>query len=77
MNTVLIIARHHLLRLIRRPVLVLFLAAVPLTLAFVESAAFGPPAGAGALAPIPILLVDEDHSPSSQALAACVHGWDR
>jgi ABC-2 type transport system permease protein len=72
MITILIVARHHLLRLFRRPALVLFLAAVPLTLAFVESAAFGPPAGPGTLAPVPILLVDEDRTSSSQALGACV-----
>src|SRR5262245_10941883 len=68
-----IVAAHHLRRLVRRPALVLFLTAVPLTLAIVESAAFGPAATPdGAPAPVPVLFADEDQSGASRALEACV-----
>ena len=72
-SPIFIVAAHHLRRLIRRPVLVLFLTAVPLTLALVESAAFGPAAAAGgALPAVAVLFADEDRSAASQALEACV-----
>jgi len=70
---IVIVAAHHLRRLVRRPALVLFLTAVPLTLAFVESAAFGPTAAInGAPPPVPVLFADEDRSGASRALEACV-----
>jgi hypothetical protein len=54
-SPIVIVAAHHLRRLIRRPALVLFLTAVPLTLAFVESAAFGPATTAnGTPPPVPV-----------------------
>jgi ABC-type multidrug transport system permease subunit len=72
-SPIVIVAAHHLRRLVRRPALVLFLTAVPLTLAFVESAAFGPAASAnGAPPPVPVLFADEDQSGASRALEACV-----
>ena len=72
-SPIVIVAAHHLRRLVRRPVLVLFLTAVPLTLAFVESAAFGPAATtSGAPPPVPVLFADEDQSGASKALEACV-----
>jgi ABC-type multidrug transport system permease subunit len=56
----LIIARHHLVRIVRSPGLILILLAVPVTLAAIEYAAFGPTVASGRLPPIKILVLDED-----------------
>src|SRR5215471_20578554 len=58
----LIIARHHLTRIIRSPGLVLLLIAIPITLAALEYAAFGPTVAAGKLPPIKVLVLDEDRT---------------
>src|SRR5436190_9563785 len=58
--TPLLIAAHHLRRIVRSPGLILILAAVPLTLAAIEYAAFGPTVASGRLPPITILVLDED-----------------
>lgn len=70
-TAILIIAGHHIRRLVRRPGLVLFLAAVPLTLAFIESAAFSTAPRSGGAPPVPVLFADEDHSDASRAMEAC------
>jgi ABC-type multidrug transport system permease subunit len=56
----LIIARHHLLRIARSPGLILILLAIPVTLAGIEYAAFGPTVASGKLPPIKVLILDED-----------------
>ncbi len=61
MNT-LVIARHHLFRIVRSPGLIVILLAIPLTLAGIEYAAFGPTVASGKLPAIKVLLLDEDHS---------------
>ena len=58
--TALIIARHHLVRMVRNPWLIVILAAVPVTLAIIEYAAFGPTIASGKLPPITVLVLDED-----------------
>jgi ABC-type multidrug transport system permease subunit len=62
MTNALIIARHHLLRIVRSPGLVLLLLAIPVTLAALEYAAFGPTIAAGKLPPITVLVLDEDRT---------------
>src|SRR5262245_7803373 len=62
MTNALIIARHHLLRIVRSPGLVLVLLAIPVTLAALEYAAFGPTIAAGKLPPITVLILDEDRT---------------
>ncbi|HYT74450.1 MAG TPA: ABC transporter permease, partial [Vicinamibacterales bacterium] len=57
-----IIARYHLLRVFRNPGLILILLAIPVTLAVIEYAAFGPTVASGKLPPIKVLLLDEDTS---------------
>ena len=64
----LIIARHHLLRIFRSPGLILILLAVPVTLAGIEYAAFGPTVASGKLPPIKVLVLDEDRTLVSGAL---------
>jgi ABC-type multidrug transport system permease subunit len=63
-----IIARHHLLRIFRNPGLILILLAVPVTLAVIEYAAFGPTVASGKLPPIKVLVVDEDKTLASGAV---------
>jgi hypothetical protein len=58
----LIIARHHLLRIVRSPGLIVILLAIPLTLAGIEYAAFGPMVASGKLPPIKVLILDEDRT---------------
>jgi ABC-2 type transport system permease protein len=65
MRAVLLIARHHLYRIVRNPGLIVLLLAVPLTLALLEYAAFGRTAAAGKLPPIRVLFLDEDRSLAS------------
>ena len=65
---------HYLRRLVKRPGLVLFLTAVPVSLALVEFWAFGPSAGGkpgGAAGAVPVIFVDLDHGVSSRWLASC------
>jgi ABC-2 type transport system permease protein len=64
----LIIARHHLLRIFRSPGLILILLAVPVTLAGIEYAAFGPTVASGKLPPIRILVLDDDKTLVSGAV---------
>ncbi len=61
-----VIALHHLGRLARRPGLVLLLVAVPVTLAFIEYAAFGSGVASGKLPPMRVLFIDEDGSFASR-----------
>jgi ABC-type multidrug transport system permease subunit len=72
MRTTLIVARHHLRRLLRRPWLVVFLAAVPLSLVFIESAAFGPAVAAVGMPAVPVLFADQDGTPASRSMEGCV-----
>ncbi|OFW12174.1 MAG: hypothetical protein A3H96_01495 [Acidobacteria bacterium RIFCSPLOWO2_02_FULL_67_36] len=58
----LVIACHHLFRIVRSPGLILILLAIPLTLAGIEYAAFGPTVASGRLPPIKVLVLDEDRS---------------
>ena len=51
MSPSLIIARHHLRRVVRKPGLILLLLAIPLTLSLIEYGAFGQTAAAGKLPP--------------------------
>jgi ABC-type multidrug transport system permease subunit len=64
----LIIARHHLVRLVRSPGLIVILAAIPITLALIEYAAFGPTVASGKLPPIKVLVLDEDQTFLSRAV---------
>src|SRR5260370_36572179 len=64
----LIIARHHLVRLIRSPGLIVILAAIPITLALIEYAAFGPTVASGKLPPVKVLVLDEDKTLVSGAV---------
>ncbi len=68
MRATLTIAMHHLRRLARRPVLVLLLMAVPVTLGVIEYAAFGGGIAAGKLPPVKVLFLDEDASFASRAV---------
>jgi ABC-type multidrug transport system permease subunit len=61
----LVIARHHLHRIVRSPGLILILLAIPITLALIEYAAFGPTVASGRLPPIKVLILDEDTSLAS------------
>jgi len=63
-----IIARHHLLRIVRSPGLILILLAVPVTLAGLEYAAFGPTVASGKLPPIKVLILDNDRTFASAAV---------
>jgi ABC-type multidrug transport system permease subunit len=64
----LIIARHHLVRMVRNPGLIVILAAIPVTLALIEYAAFGPTVASGTLPPITVLVLDEDDTILSRAV---------
>ncbi len=62
------IARHHLYRMVRNPGLIVILAAIPVTLALIEYAAFGPTVASGRLPPIKVLVLDEDDTFLSRAV---------
>lgn len=66
MRAALLIAGHHLRRLARSPGLVLLLAAIPITLALIEYAAFGPTAASGKFPPVKVLTLDEDNTFASR-----------
>jgi ABC-2 type transport system permease protein len=68
MNIAFIIARHHLVRVIRNPGLILLLLAIPLTIALIEYGAFGQTAAVGKLPPTKVLFLDEDGSLASGAV---------
>jgi ABC-type multidrug transport system permease subunit len=74
MRAALLIAGHHLYRMARNPGLVLLLAAIPLTLALIEYAAFGPTVASGKLPPIRVLFVDEDDTLASGAVPQSLQG---
>jgi ABC-type multidrug transport system permease subunit len=63
-----IIARHHLWRIVRSPGLIVILIAIPVTLALIEYAAFGPSVASGKLPPIKVLVLDEDQTLLSGAV---------
>lgn len=60
-----IIAWHHLARIARSPGLILILLAIPVTLAGIEYAAFGPTVASGKLPPIKVIVLDEDKTLAS------------
>ena len=62
MRTTLLVAGHHVRRLVKNPALVLILLAIPVSLAAIEYAAFGRTVASGKLPPIKVLLLDEDQS---------------
>jgi len=68
MNPSIIIAWHHLRRVVRNPGLILLLVAIPLTIALIEYGAFGQTAAAGKLPPTKVLFLDEDGSLASSAV---------
>ena len=74
MPAALIIAGHHLRRLVRNPGLVLVMLAIPLTLAVIEYAAFGRTAAAGQLPPTTVLFLDEDDTLASGAVPQVFSG---
>jgi ABC-type multidrug transport system permease subunit len=74
MRETLIIARHHLRRLIRNPGLVLLLMAIPVTLAVIEYGAFGQTAAQGKLPPVKVLFLDEDDTLLSGAVPQVFSG---
>jgi ABC-2 type transport system ATP-binding protein len=68
MRAAAVIAAHHLKRIARNPGLILLLMAIPITLALIEYAAFGPMASSGKLPPIKVLVLDEDRTFASSAV---------
>jgi len=64
----LIIARHHLVRMVRSPGLIVILVAIPITLALIEYAAFGPTVASGKLPPVKVIVLDEDQTFLSRAV---------
>ena len=68
MHLALVIAAHHLRRIVRNPGLVLLLLAIPVTLAVIEYAAFGRTAAQGTLPPTKVLFLDEDDTLLSAAV---------
>ena len=68
MHAAVIIARHHLRRVVRNPGLILLLVAIPLTIALIEYGAFGQTAAAGKMPPTKVLFLDEDGSLASGAV---------
>lgn len=60
MHAALIIAAHHLRRIVRNPGLLLLLMAMPVSLAVIEYGAFGTTAAQGTLPPTKVLVLDED-----------------
>jgi ABC-type multidrug transport system permease subunit len=63
-----VIARHHLVRIVRSPGLIVILLAIPVTLATLEYAAFGPTVASGKLPPIKVLILDQDNTFLSRAV---------
>ncbi|MEW5983279.1 MAG: ABC transporter permease [Acidobacteriota bacterium] len=74
MRETVIIARHHLRRLVRNPGLVLLLMAIPVTLAVIEYGAFGQIAAQGKLPPVKVLFLDEDDTLLSGAVPQVFSG---
>lgn len=74
MRETFIIARQHLIRLVRNPGLVLLLMAIPVTLAVIEYAAFGRTAAQGKLPPVRVLFLDEDDTFASAAVTQAFSG---
>ncbi len=68
MRDAIVIAGHHLRRIVRTPGLILILMAIPLTIAGIEYAAFGGAAAEGKLPPIKVLILDEDKTFVSSAV---------
>jgi ABC-2 type transport system permease protein len=68
MSATLIIAAHHLRRVLRNPGLILLMLAIPVTLAIIEYGAFGRTAAEGKLPPVKVLILDEDRSFLSAAV---------
>src|SRR5262249_25261709 len=64
----LVIAAHHLKRLVRSPGRVALFLAIPVTIAAIEYAAFGRTAAQGKLPPIPVLVLDEDKTFAANAV---------
>lgn len=67
-KSAIVIAGHHLRRMARNPGLVVLLMAIPLTIAGIEYAAFGPSTSSGKLPPIKVLFLDEDGTLASGAV---------
>jgi len=76
MPPALLIAGHHLRRLIRNPGLVLLLLAIPFTLAVIEYAAFGRTVAAGKLPAARILVLDQDQTVVSRLVPQLFAGGD-
>ena len=74
MRATLVIAAHHIRRVIRNPGLILLLLAIPLTLAVIEYAAFGSTAAEGKLPPTKVLFLDEDDTLTSGFLPQVFSG---
>lgn len=74
MKEALVIAGHHLRRTLKNPGLILFLLAIPLTIALIEYAAFGRTAAQGKLPPIKVLILDEDKTFTSNAVPQLFSG---
>jgi len=68
MREAIVIARHHLKRMVRTPGLILLLLAIPITIAVIEYAAFGGTAARGKLPPVKVLILDEDKTIASSAV---------
>jgi len=68
MRAALVIAAHHIRRMVKNPGLLLLLLAIPMTISLIEYAAFGRTAAAGKLPPIKVLMLDEDDTFASQAV---------
>ena len=76
MPPALLIAGHHLRRLVRNPGLVVLLLAIPFTLALIEYGAFGRTVAAGRLPPARILLLDLDQTIVSRLVPQFFAGGD-
>jgi ABC-2 type transport system permease protein len=68
LKAALTIAFHHLRRTVKSPGRVLLMAAVPVTIAILEYAAFGPTVASGKLPPISVLFIDDDKTFASSAV---------
>ncbi len=73
-HAALIIAGHHLRRIVRNPGLLLLLMAMPISLAVIEYGAFGSTAAQGKLPPTKVLLLDEDDTLVSGAVPYAFSG---
>ncbi len=74
MRGALIIAGHHLRRIVRNPGLLLLLMAMPVSLAVIEYGAFGRTAATGTLPPTKVLFLDQDDSLVSGAVPYAFSG---